>query len=101
MGMTRTSSSTRYHMASAAQVRILPLSRDFFFAAARRPHIFCAPLFVYAESVESAWWKHVHIPHLDLSTFGSKFLVWKSQLFKYRVPQLRASTEHSKPRNSA
>lgn len=29
MGMTRTSSSTRYHMASAAQVRILPLSPSF------------------------------------------------------------------------
>lgn len=37
MGMTRTSSSTRYHMASAAQVRILPLSHFIFaFCRSRR-----------------------------------------------------------------
>jgi hypothetical protein len=44
MGMTRTSSSIRYHMASAAQVRILPLSRDFFFCCrtSTRAYHLCA-----------------------------------------------------------
>jgi hypothetical protein len=90
-------------MASAAQVRILPLSRDFFFAAACRPgHISCGASFCKCgERRERAVEACSDLPTwMDLFTFGSKFLVWKSQLFKYRVPQLHASTENSKPQNS-
>jgi hypothetical protein len=72
-------------MASAAQVRILPLSRDFFFAAARRPgHIFCASLPVSAESVESSWRKHVEISPLGSSHF-------RKQIFGPENPVIQVS----------